>query len=76
MITLNSEQVADFITSNEFCILQFGSASCMPCKAIYHRLQDWNRIPCAYISVEENREYCAQHDVFTVPTLQFYWKAN
>ena len=76
MITLNKDTFESFLSEHEFCIVQFGSSTCMPCHAIKQRLEDWNRIDCAYVSVESDVEFCAQHGVFTVPTLHFYWNGK
>lgn len=77
METLNNQdalQVA--IQENQILILQFGSESCAPCKALQNRIKAWNQehpdVCHVYVSVAELPELCAQMGVFTVPTIFVY----
>ena len=57
-------------------ILQFGSQSCAPCKAIHARLDRWLDLHPAvcgvYVPIEDFPQLAAQNQVFTVPTVLVY----
>ena len=69
---LNNEQLLEFIESHEFCIIQYGSETCNPCVSLHYKLETQKDIPFQYVSVDENRELCAQRNILTVPALQFF----
>ncbi len=72
----NQETLQEAIQQNKIVIVQFGSESCAPCKALQNRIQTWNqRHPAVchvYATVAELPELCAQMGVFTVPTIFVY----
>ncbi len=77
MITIqNQEALQAAIHQNQALILQFGSESCAPCKALQNRIKIWNQVHpavCyAYVTVSQRPEFCAQMGVFTVPTIFVY----
>ena len=77
METLNNQEALQAtIQQNQIVILQFGSESCAPCKALQNRLKTWNQahpaICHAYVTVSQVPELCAQMGVFTVPTIFVY----
>ncbi len=77
METLNNQDALQAaIQQNQILILQFGSESCAPCKAIQNRIKAWNQshpdVCYVYVSVAELPELCAQMGVFTVPTIFVY----
>ena len=68
----NNQVFLEFIQKHEVCIVQFGSTSCTPCIALHARLQAQKDLPFLYVDWDENREFCAQRNVLTVPTVQFF----
>ncbi len=77
MEILNSQHALQAaIRQNQILILQFGSDSCAPCKALQNRIKAWNQehpsICHAYVTVGELPELCAQMGIFTVPTIFVY----
>ena len=75
-IVQNQEALQAAIQQNQILILQFGSESCAPCKALQNRLKAWNQahpVVChAYVTVSQMPELCAQMGVFTVPAIFVY----
>ncbi len=70
------ESLQEAIRQNQILILQFGSESCAPCKALQNRIKTWNQehpaVCHAYMTVDELPELCAQLGVFTGPTIFVY----
>ncbi len=75
-ILSSQEALQEAIRQNQILILQFGSDSCAPCKALQNRIKAWNQehpsVCHAYVTVSELPELCAQMGVFTVPTIFVY----
>ncbi len=77
MKTINSQEaLQEAIRQNQILILQFGSESYAPCKALQNRIKTWNQdhpsVCHVYVTVSELSELCAQMGVFTVPTIFVY----
>lgn len=77
MIVIKNEQsLQELLHEDNTVIVQFGSESCNPCKAIQNKIEEWNKewsqIEYIYIPVEDAPEMCAQMGVFTVPTIFVY----
>ncbi len=77
MKMISSQEVLQAaIRQNQILLLQFGSESCAPCKALQNRIKTWNQehpaVCHAYMTVDELPELCAQIGVFTVPTIFVY----
>ena len=77
METLNNQDgLQAAIQQNQILILQFGSESCAPCKALQNRIKTWNQshpdVCHVYVTVAEMPEPCAQMGVFTVPAIFVY----
>lgn len=77
MVEIQDAQVLETsIQQNQILILQFGSESCVPCKALQNRIKTWNQshpdVFHVYVTVTEMPELCAQMGVFTVPTIFVY----
>lgn len=77
METLNNQDALQAaIQRNQILILQFGSESCAPCKALQNRIKTWNQshpyVCHVYVTVAEMPELCAQMGVFSVPTIFVY----
>lgn len=72
----NKDALQAAIQENQILILQFGSDSCTPCRALQNRIKAWNKehpdVCHVYISVAELPELCAQMGAFTVPTIFVY----
>lgn len=75
-IIQNQEALQDSIQHNRIVIVQFGSESCAPCKALQNRIKAWNQehpdVCYVYVTVTELPELCARMGVFTVPTIFVY----
>ena len=77
METMNNQDALQAaIQQNQILILQFGSESCAPCKALQNRIKTWNQshpdVCHVYATVSEMPELCAQMGVFAVPTIFVY----
>lgn len=72
----STDEIRKTIENNKIVLVQFGSASCSPCTAIRHRIEEHykNRtdIPYIYISVEKFPEAAAQTGILSVPSIQVY----
>lgn len=72
----NGESLQEQVQGDKTVIVQFGSESCYPCKAIKNKIKIWNKehteIQYIYISVDDNAEMCAQMGIFSVPTIFVY----
>ncbi len=72
----NQESLQEQLQGEKTVIVQFGSETCNPCKAIQSKIMDWIKnypqIEYIYIPVEDAAEMCAQMGVFTVPTIFVY----
>lgn len=72
----NAEDLDRIIHDNKAVLLQFGSASCMPCTAIAAKLDAWGKhhpdVLTYYISVDEYPDLAAQRNVLSVPTAVLY----
>lgn len=71
-----NEDVDTLISENKVVILQFGTESCAPCKAIKMKLDEWGAkhpdILIRYIPVEQFPETAAQRNVLSSPSLFLY----
>ena len=60
----NNDNLNKIISDNDIVIIQYGTATCMPCHSIKNRITTWQEdhtdIPAYYISLEENMEIAAQ----------------
>ena len=77
METLNNQDALQAaIQQKQIVIVQFGSESCLPCRALQNRIKAWNKehpdVCHVYVSVAELPELCAQMGVFTVPAIFVY----
>ncbi|MBQ9066366.1 MAG: thioredoxin family protein [Clostridia bacterium] len=54
-------------------IIQYGSETCAPCRAIRQRITHWQQshpdITYQYLPLEDHLEEAAQQGIFTVPTV-------
>ncbi len=71
------EYIKELIDKSQILILQFGSDTCAPCKAIRHRIDLWNedlkgKVKSRYIPIEEFPELSAEHGIFSAPTILVY----
>lgn len=76
------EQLEDVIANAPLALVQFGTASCAPCRAIRQKVNRWlderskepGRLPvdAVYVSLDEHPVLAAQADVLSAPTLRFY----
>ncbi len=75
--TLNSDwNIPETIAKYRFVILQFGTVTCTPCKAIAKKLESWAEnyedVLVEYIPMETYLEESVQMDVFSSPTVMCY----
>ncbi len=72
-----NENITELIDKSEILILQFGSDTCAPCKALRQRIDLWNedldeQIETRYIPIEEFPDISAEHGIFSAPTVLVY----
>lgn len=72
-----NENITELIDKSEILILQFGSDTCAPCKALRQRIDLWNedlneKIETRYIPIEEFPYISAEHGIFSAPTVLVY----
>ena len=64
------------ISDNNIAIIQYGTATCMPCHSIKNRITIWlenhKDIAAYYISLEDNMEIAAQRGILSAPTVEVY----
>lgn len=57
-------------------IIQFGSETCLPCRAIREKIEHWAvsypPVRYRYMPIEDHPEKAARAAVFTVPTVLVY----
>lgn len=72
----HGETVESFVKTAPLAIVQFGSATCLPCHAIRNKIDAWvakcHDAKALYVSVEAHPEEAAQADVLSVPTVRLY----
>ena len=71
-----NDDLNKIISDNDIAIIQYGSATCMPCHSIKNRITTWQEdhkdITAYYISLEENMEIAAQRGILSAPTVEVY----
>lgn len=72
-----NENITELIDKSEILILQFGSDTCAPCKALRQRIDLWNedldeKIETRYIPIEKFPDISAEHGIFSAPTVLVY----
>ena len=71
-----NDDLNKIISNNDITIIQYGSATCMPCHSIKNRITTWQEdhkdIPAYYVSLEENMEIAAQRGILSAPTVEVY----
>ena len=76
MVFENHAALQEYLRREQIVVVQFGSETCGPCRAIQKKIELWNmdhpRVQYLYISADSMPEICAQMDVFTVPTVLVY----
>lgn len=64
------------ISDNAIAIIQYGTATCMPCHSIKNKIISWQEdnkdVAAYYISLEENMEIAAQRGILSAPTVEVY----
>lgn len=64
------------ISDNAIAIIQYGTATCMPCHSIKNKIYTWQEnhkdVAAYYISLEENMEIAAQRGILSAPTVEVY----
>ncbi len=68
--------IDQIIQENPYVILQFGTDSCGPCHAIWHKLEDWSEshtdVAVVYIPIETYLEQAVQMGILSSPTVLTY----
>ena len=71
-----NDDLNKIISDNDIAIIQYGTATCMPCHSIKNRIttqqEDHKDVVAYYISLEENMEVAAQHGILSSPTVEVY----
>ena len=64
------------LQTERLLLVQFGAATCAPCKAIGQKLDAWlgehPSVTAVYIPIEEFKALTGQLGIFTVPTIFIY----
>lgn len=72
----HGKTVESFLETAPLVLVQFGSATCLPCHAIRGKIDAWvakrDDAKALYVSVEDHPEETAQADVLSVPTVRLY----
>lgn len=70
------DDLNQIISENTITIIQYGTATCMPCHSIKNRIITWQEnhkdVAAYYISLEENMEIAAQRGILSAPTVEVY----
>ena len=76
MITRNEDDIRDLIDSNKLVVVQIGASWCMPCKHLKPKIEkislDNSDMIFAYVDIDEARDYAAEADVMSLPTVIGY----
>lgn len=68
------------ISNNAIAIIQYGTATCMPCHSIKNKITTWQEnykdVAAYYISLEENMKIAAQRGILSAPTVEVYVKGK
>ena len=71
-----NDDLNKIISDNDITIIQYGTATCMPCHSIKNRITTWQEdhkdVVAYYISLEENMEIAAQRGILSSPTEEVY----
>ena len=71
-----NDNLNKIISNNNIAIIQYGTATCMPCHSIKNRITTWQEnhkeVVAYYISLEENMEITAQRGILSAPTVEVY----
>ena len=71
-----NDNLNKIISNNNIAIIQYGTATCMPCHSIKNRITTWQEnhkeVVAYYISLEENMEIAAQRGILSAPTVEVY----
>lgn len=72
----DTNELERIIKTNTMVLIEVGSESCNPCKALKSRISAWaenhHDIYSIYISIEENPEVAGMLSVLSAPTLLLY----
>lgn len=76
----SSYTLQEKIEQDGILIVQFGSASCQPCAALWQRISLWQEahgdVEALYVSIERYPQLAAQNGIFTVPAVLVYVKGR
>lgn len=71
-----NDDLNKIISDNNIAIIQYGTATCMPCHSIKNKITTWQKnykdVAAYYISLEENMEIAAQRGILSAPTVEVY----
>lgn len=78
---LSLEQYIEITAQNDACAFYFSTPDCNVCKVLKPKLfsfveQTFPKIKLHYINLEENRELGAGLNIFSVPTVLFYFEGK
>lgn len=72
----NIEELDEILETNEMVLIEVGSETCSPCKALKSKISMWHEehkdTYCIYISIEEHPEIAGKLSVLSAPTLLLY----
>ena len=72
-VLISTNELDSLIYNEKLLIILIGSDSCMPCKAIGNKIDDftkeYNDIKAIYVPIECFKEYVANLGILSVPTV-------
>ena len=72
----NTDELDLILEKNDMVLIEVGSESCNPCKALKSKISAWseehNDMCTIYISIEEHPEIAGKLQVLSAPTLLLY----
>ena len=76
-----SAEFNSFISSNKAAAIYFSTPDCNVCKVLKPKLiemlaQDFPLINFSYVNCEEAKELAAQQNIFSVPTILFFFEGK
>lgn len=75
------DEFLDFVNSCRGAVVYFSTPDCNVCKVLKPKLKEmlkesFSEMKFAYVDTARSRELAAQHSIFTVPTILFYFEGK
>ena len=78
---LTSAEFNSFVSSNKAAVVYFSTPQCNVCKVLKPKLiemlaQNFPLMNFSYVNCEEAKELAAQQNIFSVPTILFFFEGK